>query len=280
MFARLALVLGAFIFALQAHAAEKSSPEDVSPPCPRIVSQSPYLTYALTWLSRGECIVGVSRYDREYPDLPRTGGVLDPDQLAIAKVRPDLIVTSNWVEQATMEAVTPKGARFLRVDGFGSMRDVEEMLQTLARESNAPAAAQDKIADFSRQWRAIAQSLSSKGEKQSVLILSSCMGNPYSFGRQHLVGDIFAQAGFEIAETAPKIRHLIEGEEIPTIEALIDLKRPNLVVTFTRESAEYCRAIVPPKGTDIISLDGGLFTHPGPSLLRAWEAVRGAAHGD
>lgn len=248
------------------------------PPCPRIVSQSPYLTLALTWLERGDCIVGVSRYDRELPALPRTGGVLDPDQAAIAAVRPDLVVTSNWADQSTMDAVTPKGARLLRMDGFGSMRDVEEMLQTLARESGAPASAQDKIADFSRQWRAIAQRLSSQRAKtgQRVLLISSCMGNPFSFGRQHLIGDIFAQAGFEIAETAPKIRHLIHGQDIPNIETLINTIRPNIIVAFSNDSAKYCNVIAPRTGAKLIVLDGGPFVHPGPGLLRAWEIVQKA----
>jgi iron complex transport system substrate-binding protein len=194
-------------------------------------------------------------------------------------VRPDLLVTSNWADQTTMDAVTPKGTRLLRLDGFGSMRDVEEMLQTLARESNAPASAHDRIADFSRQWRAIAQHMSSQRAKktgQRVLLISSCMGNPFSFGRQHLIGDIFTQAGFEVVETAPKIRHLLEGQEIPTIERLIDTMRPNLIVAFSHESAEYCRMIAPRTGADVIVLDGSPFIHPGPGLLRAWEIIQDA----
>ena len=273
MFARLSVV--AFLLAFSAQAAD-SSPNGAQPPCPRIVSQSPYLTLALKWLERGDCIVGVSRYDREYPALPRTGGVLDPDQAAIAAVRPDLIVTSNWADQTTMEEVTPKGARLLRVDGFGSMLEVEEMLQMLARESSAPAAARDRIADFSQQWRDIAQRLSRQRAGQRVLLISSCMGNPFSFGRQHLVGDIFARAGFEIAETAPKVRHLVDGQDIPDIETLIDTTRPNIVVAFSNESAEYCRMIAPRSGTNVVTLDGGPFVHPGPGLLRAWEIVREA----
>lgn len=279
MFVRLAAILLSFSLALSAHATEtNASPNKGEPPCPRIVSQSPYLTLALTWLERGNCIVGVSRYDREFPALPRTGGVLDPDQAAIAAVHPDLIITSNWANQETMEAVTPKGAKLLRVDGFGSMHDVEEMLQTLARESGATAAARSRIVDFSKQWRSIAQRLSSKRAKtgQRVLLISSCMGNPFSFGRQHLIGDIFAQAGFEIAETAPKVRHLVDGQDIPNIETLIDTAHPDIVVAFSNDSAEYCRMIAPRTGTDVVTLDGGSFVHPGPGLLRAWETVREA----
>lgn len=90
--------------------------------CPRIVSQSPYLTVALEWLGRGDCIVGVSRYDRRA--LPRTGGVIDPDGTAIEKLRPDLIVASNWSDADTMELVTPPGPRLL--DG---LEDLAEQLK-------------------------------------------------------------------------------------------------------------------------------------------------------
>ncbi|MDR2924757.1 MAG: ABC transporter substrate-binding protein [Azoarcus sp.] len=281
IFSRFAVLLFAFSLALPSvsWAGEKNAVlNDRVASCPRIVSQSPYLTFALKWLERGDCIVGVSRYDREYPALPRTGGVLDPDQAAIAAVRPDLVVSSNWADKATMDTVTPKGARLLRVDGFGSMRDVEEMLRALATESGAPAGAYGKIADFSRQWRGIARDLASQPAKggRRVLLISSCMGSPFSFGRQHLIGDIFAQSGFEIAETAPKIRHLVHGQDIPSIEALIDSAHPDIVVSFNNESAEYCRMIAPQAGANVIVLDGEPFVHPGPGLLRAWESMRKA----
>ena len=45
--------------------------------CPRIISQSPYISEMLDYLGMGHCIVGVSRYSKR--DLPRTGGILDPD---------------------------------------------------------------------------------------------------------------------------------------------------------------------------------------------------------
>ncbi|MDR3087559.1 MAG: ABC transporter substrate-binding protein [Azoarcus sp.] len=246
--------------------------------CPRIVSQSPYLTLALEWLDRGECIVGLSRYDRAFPALPRTGGVLDPDQAAIAALYPDLIVSSNWADQETMKAVTPEGARLLRLDGFGSMNDAEEMLRTLALESGASAATREKITDFSRQWRSIAQKLSQRQRehRQRALLVSTCMGNPFSFGRQHLIGDIFAQAGFEIVETAPKVRHLVNGQDIPDLETLIDKTRPDIIVAFSNESAEYCRMIAPRAKANVIILDGAPFIHPGPGLLQAYESIQKA----
>ena len=233
--------------------------------CPRIVSQSPYLTRALEWLGRGACIVGVSRYDREEMALPRTGGILDPDAEAIRALAPDLIVTSNWADAEQMAKVTPPGARLLRLDGFASLADVEIMLNALAEASHARDGAA-KIAAFGKAWREAAQGLAAKNQGKRVLVLSSCMGKPYAFGRGHLVGDLFAQAGFEIAETAPKIRHA-------DVETLIMEANPEIVIALGNPAAESCRGIAPRLKVRIVCLDAAPFIHPGPGLLKAYAEI-------
>ena len=244
--------------------------------CPRIVSQSPYLTQALKWLGRGECLVGVSRYEREYPDLPRTGGVLDPDKETIAALKPDILIASNWADAKTMADVTPEGARLVVVDGFAGMRDAENMLATLAKETNAHDSAQAALAAFSQQWHEAAERLAKIARHRRVLVLSTCMGSPFSFGREHVIGDIFTQSGFELVETAPKVRHLVAGAEIPDIERMLDKTRPEIVVALTSESAEYCRMIAPQASAEIVTLDGAPFIHPGAGLLQAYEEIRKA----
>ncbi|MBA3903947.1 MAG: ABC transporter substrate-binding protein [Rhodocyclaceae bacterium] len=234
--------------------------------CPRIVSQSPYLTIALEWLGRGDCIVGVSRYDRRA--LPRTGGVIDPDGAAIEKLRPDLIVTSNWSDADTMELVTPPGARMLRLDGFDSVAGSDAVLRQLAEASRAPGGA-ERIESFRRARRARAESV--RGLGQRALILSACSGSPYSFGRRHYVGDAFALAGFDVVETAPKIRHLRDGEEIPNIARLVERLKPAIVFSLSRETAAYCNAEIGTLPVRIVTLKGENFFHPGPRLLDGLE---------
>ncbi|MDR1351144.1 MAG: ABC transporter substrate-binding protein [Zoogloeaceae bacterium] len=230
--------------------------------CPRIISQSPYLTRALEWLGRGGCIVGVSRYDREELRLPRTGGVLDPDAAAIDALAPDLLVTSNWADADLMTKVTPVGTRLLRVDGFTSLADVENMLKTLAEASRAKDSAA-KIAAFSKTWREAAKKLAATNRGRRVLVLSSCMGSPYSFGRKHLVGDVFTQAGFEVVESAAKIHHA-------DIETLITAAKPEIVVALGSPSAESCRLIAPRLKVSVVGLNAAHFIHPGPGLLEAY----------
>jgi len=40
------------------------------------------------------------------------------------------------------------------------------------------------------------------------LLLSSCGGKPYSFGRETWLYALFTAAGFEVVETHRRIRHL------------------------------------------------------------------------
>ena len=107
-----------------AQGAETVSPQPACPDGSRIVSQSPYLTLVVQWLGRGGCLVGVSRYDKL--DLPHTGGVLDPDGAAIAKLHPTVLLAPDWVTVATLAKVTPAGAQAVRLGGFGSVADMDQ----------------------------------------------------------------------------------------------------------------------------------------------------------
>jgi iron complex transport system substrate-binding protein len=80
--------------------------------CPRIVSQSPYITRALEWLGLAPCIVGVSRYDRR-KELPSTGGVIDPDARGMAEVEAKLADIDARVDRFA----TDWRAAAARIDG-------------------------------------------------------------------------------------------------------------------------------------------------------------------
>ncbi len=243
-----------------AHAAETA--------CPRIISQSPYLTKSLQWLGLEECIVGVSRYDRL--DLPHTGGVMDPDDEAIEVLEPDLIFTSNWTKEAVLKAATPEGARSFRLDGFESMAQVEDNLRLMGREAKVPDIDQ-RVAGFHQQWQTRAAQINGNGKK--VLLLSACSGSPYSFGQQRWLSDLFTHAGFVNVESAEKIRHIKPGEEVTTINALINTLQPELLFIFERKANKQCAFIKPKTPLTIINLDGEKFLHPAPVLLQGLEEL-------
>ncbi len=230
--------------------------------CPRIISQSPYLTKSLQWLGLERCIVGVSRYDSL--DLPHTGGVMDPDRDAIEALEPELIFTSNWTKEEVLKSATPEGARAFRLDGFGSMQQIEENLSLMGREAGLQEIEQ-RVAAFSKEWKNLAATIDGKGKK--VLLLSACAGSPYSFGQKRWLSDLFTTAGFVNVETSEKIRHIKPGEEVTTLNALINELEPELLFIFERKQNKQCAFIKPKTPLTIINLDGEKFLHPAPVLL-------------
>lgn len=231
--------------------------------CPRIVSQSPYLTAALEWLGRGDCVVGVSRYDSRA--LPHTGGVMDPDAAAIAALKPDLIVASDWADEEVMQAVTPSGTRLLRLGGFHSIVDTEAMLMALAGASDVPDGAA-RVAAFRDELQRRADAVNGDGKR--ALVISACGGRaPYSFGREHFIGEIFTLAGFDVVETTPRVRHLRAGEEISGIAAAVEQFKPEIVFALNDESARQCHAEIGALPVRVIALERDHFFHPGPNVL-------------
>lgn len=237
--------------------------------CPRIVSQSPYITHQLAWLGLADCIVGASRYER-LVKVPDTGGVMDPDAQAIAALSPDLVITSNWTSPEALAAATPAGARSLRLNSFTSMREIEDNLREIGAAAGVPDAAA-RAERFARLWREKAAGI---GHGERVLLLSSCTGQPYSFGRQTWLGELFAAAGFRLAETAERVVHLSREGTPEAIEARIAALSPDLVILFTRQVAEACAAVPWPQGVRLIALDGEKFLHPAPVLLEGLDELR------
>jgi iron complex transport system substrate-binding protein len=230
--------------------------------CPRIISQSPYITKSIQWLGLERCLVGVSRYDRL--ELPHTGGVMDPDGEAIDALMPELIFTSNWTRPEVLDAATPEGARAFRLDGFESMRQIEENLRLIGKEAGMDDT-DERVEAFHQQWQAAAREVNGNGKK--VLLLSACSGTPYSFGQKRWLSDLFTHAGFVNVETADKIRHIKPSEEVATINALINELQPQLLFIFERKQNKQCAFIRPKTPLTIINLDGEKFLHPAPVLL-------------
>ena len=106
-----------------------------------------------------------------------------------------------------------------------------------------------------------------------VLVLSACGGSPYSFGPDHYVADAFRQAGFQLAETAPRIRHLREGEEMADILTAVERLKPDIVFSLDRENAEQCNAQLGMLPVRLETLRGEAFYHPGPGVLQGLDEL-------
>lgn len=241
-------------------------------PCPRIVSQSPYITRALAWFGLERCIVGVGRYDaRDYPRLPTTGGVIDPDADAIALLDPQLMITSNWTPAEVWQKAAPAGATALRVDGFRGMAGVEAMLREIGRAAGV-ADADARVARFAADWRAAAQRVPGKGRR--VLVLSACGQAPYSFGRGTTLFELFSAAGFVVAADHDGIRNFHPDKPDGDVAAWIAARQPEYIFALKNNRDEACNLAIVKPGVPILPLEGAAFTHPGPALLDGLEELR------
>lgn len=230
--------------------------------CPRIISQAPYITHSLQWLGLEQCIVGTSRYDSL--GLPHTGGILDPDKQAIDDLMPDIIFTSNWISDADMRQATPTGVRYFRLQGFYTMAGIEANLLTIGKEVGIKDIAQH-IQQFHRDWQQAIRQIDARGKR--ALLISSCSGSPYSFGKQTWLYDLFNQVGFSMVETHARIRHIKPGQEIEELTSLLNILQPDVMFIFERKLNSKCNLVLPKVPVRIVALDGQHFLHPAPVLL-------------
>ena len=241
--------------------------------CPRIISQSPYISEMLDYLDMGHCIVGVSRYSKR--DLPHTGGILDPDAEAIDSLMPDLIITSNWSKEATLKKVTPKGTKAIRLKSFNRMSQLEENMKTIIKETSWIQST-PKIEIFAKRWRSKVKQV--QGNNKKVLLLSSCSGSPYSFGPNSRLHDLFTMSGFNVVESKEKIRHIRPGNEVNNLTALANKYQPDLLIIFEQKLTKKCQMITPKVPIRILSVDGNKFLHPNTKILDGLDILISKKH--
>lgn len=236
--------------------------------CPRIVSQSPYISRALAWLGLGDCIVGVSRYDRL--PLAHTGGLSDPDAAAIADLEPDLVIFSSWTPAALARAATPPEARMLRVGGYRGLAELGPLLRELGEAGGLPDAAERASAFES----ALQAALPLTRARQRVLILSACSETPYSYGQGTTLFELFSAAGFEVVADHAQIRNFRLGTPEGDFAAWIKARRPDFLFALQDSRAATCNPAIAEPGIPILPLTGEYFTHPGPLFLKGLEELR------
>ncbi len=248
-----------------------ASPALSAAACPRIVSQSPYITHALAWMGLADCIVGVSRYDTL--DRPQTGGVIDPDKGTIDLLQPQLMITSDWTKPEVWQAAAPKGAIALRVGGFRGMADVETMLREIGHAAGV-ADIDARVDRYAADWRAAAAQVGGKGRR--VLLLSACTGAPYSFGRGTTLYELFSAAGFDVVADHDGIRNFRVDGPAGELPDWLDARHPELIFALKNRRDEACNTAIVRPGIVIVPLKGEHFIHPGPDLLLGLQELRAA----
>lgn len=232
----------------------------------RIISQSPYITHSIEFFGMKECIVGASIYDKQVTnDLSRTGKVFAPDKKAIEKLKPDFIFTSDWTKKSTLIDVTPKDTKSFILHGFASMQEIENNLYSIGNVLHVKDF-QSKVQKFSQEWRELAHNIDAKNKK--VLLMSACSKDPYSYGQNTYLGDLFKEAGFEVVDSSKKVKLFKITKEKNELDEFIKKEEPDFIFGFVPYTkASTCLVLETHKSIPIIYLDGDLFLHPAPVII-------------
>lgn len=238
--------------------------------CPRVVSQSPYISRNLAWLGAEHCIVGASRFDRL--DVPDTGGLADIDAAVLAELAADVLLVSDWTPEAHAREVMPADTRLVRLPSFDRMVDLERTVEVLALaiDHPSPSTAREQ---FAERWRKAAEGIDGAGQR--VLLLAGCGETAYSFGPDTWQFDLFAQLGFEpVEEHQPGVRLFPREGFQQALTDYIEQSQPDVLMVFRDELATVCRGLALQQAVRVIDLPGSMFLHATPAIIDGLHELR------
>jgi iron complex transport system substrate-binding protein len=238
----------------------------------RIISQSPYITHTLEFFDKKKCIVGASIYDTIVDEnITKTGSIFTPDKKTIESLKPDFIFSSDWTKPRVMSDITPIGTKSFILHGFDSMEQVESNLYVVGHALKVKNI-QQKVESFSKEWRELASRIEGKNKK--VFILTACSHEPYSFGKNTWLGNIFLQAGFDVIQKTKKVQRFKSVDELQ--KHLLKVK-PDMLFLLVSQSknTKSCPTMKLPENIKMIYLNGENFLHPAPVILEGLKELKG-----
>ena len=153
----------------------------------RIVSVIPAVTEILFAIGAGPQVVGVGSYDNfplDIGNLPRVGGLIDPDVEAIIALRPDLVVPYDTQVDLTTQ-LTRAGIP-LFVYSHGTLADISTTIRQLGRRTGHMMEANKVALDIEDGLTGIAEAVSGRHHPRTLLVIAR---EPYS------LRNLFASGG-------------------------------------------------------------------------------------
>ncbi len=191
----------------------------------RIVSLAPSITELLFTLDLGDRVVGVTdwcRWPAAVVDLPKVGGVVNPNIEIVAQMKPSLVVIEEANDDVA-RGLEHLGLNVLRVDHRDTAGILDSITLVGAACRRAEAAAALK-ADLEVRLQMVAGSHSAESRPVALVIVgrdvaSGELRDVYAAARGTFLGELLEAAGGRNALTDKTIRY-------PTIsrEALLRMK--------------------------------------------------------
>jgi iron complex transport system substrate-binding protein len=248
----------------------------------RIVSLAPSITELLFTLDLGDRVVGVTdwcRWPSGVADLPRVGGVVNPNIEVVAKMKPSLVVIEEANDDVA-QGLERLGLNVLRVDH----RDTAGILDSITLVGAAchrDEAAATLKADLESRLQTIVTSCSGESRPVALVIVgrdvaSGELRDVYAAARGTFLGELLEAAGGQNALTDKTIRYPTLGRE-----ALLRMKVDH-VFELAPELADDADAIarlqkawvdvgVPAGSVHVLTADALLI--PGPRFVSTVETL-------
>ena len=245
----------------------------------RIVSLAPNITEIVFELDAGERVVGVTRFC-DYPpdteDVPKIGGVIDPDLEAIAARKPDLVIgVTSGADTEIQQQLDAAGLAY----AFVEMDDIEETyagIRVVGDWIGASSRA-DELADSMRA-RIDELTVESPADRPSVLFVYGrkplTVAGPGTFGHELIrrAGGRNPMAGAENKYPKIDLEKVLEIDPDRIIEATM---APTSDADYWAQYDELAAV----KHEHVYRLEDNALLRPGPRLVEALESVRAAIQG-
>jgi len=140
--------------------------------CDRLITMSPSLTEAVYELGLGANLVGVSSYSNYPPEasqVPRVGGLLDPNLEVILSSRPDLIILLR--EQAELqERLLKLGLKVMSVD-HGTVSGILDSLTKIGETCNVSKEARQSRQLLEKRIATVQRRVANKDEPRVMVVI-------------------------------------------------------------------------------------------------------------
>jgi iron complex transport system substrate-binding protein len=283
------LVRTALLFALLAGCRQEGpeggpAPEAVAAgPCRRVIALTPSLVETMFSLGLGDRVAGVGDYSTwppEVKDLPRIGGLFNPNLERILALKPDLALLAPS-ERDLAGKLGPLGIDTLVIRSE-SLADIEQSFHTIARRCGVPEAGEKLAAE----WRAGLAPEPLPGRPLRVMLSTGRqagrLGDMVIAGKGTFFHELLERLGAENTfADAPGLYPQIGLEEVVRrrpdviLELRVATPSPELTASLQRDW-QALPEIPAVRNGRVVVIAGDYTLIPGPRLPRLYRELREA----
>ncbi|MBI4167609.1 MAG: cobalamin-binding protein [Candidatus Aenigmarchaeota archaeon] len=242
----------------------------------RIVSLAPSNTEIMFSLGLGSNVVGVTRfcdYPAEAKKITKTGGWIDTEYGKIESLKPDLILTSTFLQEKTAETLSAKGFRVVHTDPK-NLAEVYESIITIGKACGKLEEAKSIVRKMMNDMDKIKEN---SANRPKARVYCEEWHRPPTVSA-NWVPDIIEIAGGISMIKSGQISRETSLEEVAKFEPEIILvslcgfgEKADKKFILQRPGWENLEAV---KNNKLIVLDDSLLNRPGPRLVDATKLMR------